>query len=72
MSNQHISKGSLTSNGLLGNYGVGYSERSCDNRARGYLVKLFGHNRAARYLDQHHPDICRELLTLSEGSLLEN
>jgi hypothetical protein len=40
--------------------------------ARGYLVKLFGNSRVARYLEQHHPDICRELLSMSEGSSLEN
>jgi len=40
--------------------------------ARGYLVKLFGNARVARYLNQNHPDLCRELLTMSEGSSLEN
>jgi RepB plasmid partitioning protein len=40
--------------------------------ARGYLVKLFGNSRVARYLNQNHPDLCRELLTMSEGSSLEN
>ena len=40
--------------------------------ARGYLVKLFSNNRVARYLGQHHADICRELQTMSEVSSLEN
>jgi hypothetical protein len=40
--------------------------------ARGYLVKLFNNSHVARYLDQHHGDIFRELRTMSEGSSLEN
>jgi len=40
--------------------------------ARGYLGKLFGNVRIARYLGQHHGDIFRELRTISEGSSLEN
>lgn len=39
--------------------------------ARGYLAKLFANNRVARYLDQHHPDIFRELKTVSETTGLE-
>ena len=40
--------------------------------ARGYLAKLLGNARVARYLDQHHADIFRELQSLSESSSLEN
>jgi hypothetical protein len=40
--------------------------------ARGYVVKLFKNSRVVRYLGQHHPDIFRELETISEGSSLEN
>jgi hypothetical protein len=39
--------------------------------ACGYLAKLFGNARIARYLGQHHTDIFRELQTISEGSSLE-
>src|SRR6267142_907042 len=40
--------------------------------ARGYLGKLLGNTRIARYLGQRHGDIFRELQTISEGSSLEN
>jgi len=40
--------------------------------ARGYLGKLLGNARIARYLGQHHADIFHELHTISEGSSLEN
>lgn len=40
--------------------------------ARGYLAKLMGNVRVVRYLNQHYPDIFRELQTISEGSSLEN
>ena len=40
--------------------------------ARGYLGKLLGNARIARYLGQRHGDIFRELQTISEGSSLEN
>jgi hypothetical protein len=40
--------------------------------ARGYLGKLFGNARIARYLGQNHADIYRELQVVSEGSSLEN
>ena len=40
--------------------------------ARGYLGKLLGNARIARYLGQRHGDILRELQTISEGSSLEN
>jgi hypothetical protein len=40
--------------------------------ARGYVVKLFKNTRVVRYLGQHHPDISRELQTISEGSSLES
>jgi hypothetical protein len=33
--------------------------------ARGYVTKLFGNTRVTRYLGQHHPDIFRELQTIS-------
>jgi hypothetical protein len=39
--------------------------------ARGYLAKLFGNGRIARYLNQHHADILRELQSILEGSSLE-
>jgi ParB-like chromosome segregation protein Spo0J len=40
--------------------------------ARGYLAKLLGNARVARYLGQHHADIFRELQSVSESSSLEN
>jgi ParB-like chromosome segregation protein Spo0J len=40
--------------------------------ARGYVAKLLANARVARYLGQHHSDICRELQAISEGSSLEN
>ena len=40
--------------------------------ACGYLSKLFGNARIARYLDQHHAEIFAELKTISEASSLEN
>jgi hypothetical protein len=40
--------------------------------ACGYLAKLFGNVRVARYLDQRHSDIFSELKTISEASSLEN
>lgn len=40
--------------------------------ARGYLAKLLGNARVARYLGQHHADIFRELQSISESSSLEN
>jgi hypothetical protein len=40
--------------------------------ARGYLGKLFGNARIARYLGQNHADIFRELQAVSEGPSLEN
>lgn len=40
--------------------------------ARGYVLKLFENNRITRYLGQHHPDIFRELQTMTESSSLEN
>ena len=39
--------------------------------ACGYLAKLLGNTRVARYLGQHHADIFRELQSLSESSSLE-
>jgi hypothetical protein len=39
--------------------------------ARGYLAKLFGNARVVRYLNQHHPDIFRELQAICETALLE-
>jgi hypothetical protein len=39
--------------------------------ARGYLSKLFGNIRVARYLEQHHADLYRELQTVLESSSLE-
>jgi hypothetical protein len=38
--------------------------------ARGYIAKLLGNGRVARYLGQHHADIFRELQSLSESSSL--
>jgi len=40
--------------------------------ARGYVSKLFENTRVIRYLGQHHPDILRELQTITENSSLEN
>jgi hypothetical protein len=40
--------------------------------ARGYVSKLFENTRVTRYLGQHHPDIFRELQTMTENSSLEN
>lgn len=40
--------------------------------ACGYLTKLFANVRVARYLDQHHGEIFRELQAIAEGSALEN
>jgi hypothetical protein len=40
--------------------------------ACGYLAKLLGNARVARYLGQHHADIFRELQSLSESSSLES
>lgn len=40
--------------------------------ARGYVAKLLGNTRVARYLGQHHADIYRELEAISESSSLEN
>ncbi len=40
--------------------------------ACGYLTKLFGNARVARYLAQHHADVFRELQAVSEGPSLEN
>jgi len=40
--------------------------------ARGYLAKLFGNSRVARYLGQHHAEIFHELQSLSESTSLEN
>jgi ParB-like chromosome segregation protein Spo0J len=39
--------------------------------ARGYLGKLFGKGRIARYLNQNHADIFRELQSILEASSLE-
>jgi ParB-like chromosome segregation protein Spo0J len=39
--------------------------------ARGYLGKLFGNTRIARYLNQNHVDIFRELQAVLEGASLE-
>ncbi len=39
--------------------------------ARGYIAKIFANARVARYLGQHHADICRALQTISETSSLE-
>jgi len=39
--------------------------------ARGYLGKLFGKGRIARYLSQNHADIFRELQSILEASSLE-
>lgn len=40
--------------------------------ARGYIVQLFRNARVTRYLGQHHPDIFRELQTVSENPSLES
>ena len=39
--------------------------------ARGYLAKLLGNVRVARYLVQHHADIFHELQSMYESSSLE-
>lgn len=39
--------------------------------ARGYLTKLFGNSRVARYLNQHHAGLCHELQVVAGGSSLE-
>ena len=40
--------------------------------ASGYVTRLFSNPRVARYLAQHHEDLCRELHAIVEGSSLEN
>jgi ParB-like chromosome segregation protein Spo0J len=40
--------------------------------ARGYVAKLFGNTRVTRYLDQHHPEIFKELQTISQSESLES
>jgi RepB plasmid partitioning protein/ParB-like nuclease domain len=40
--------------------------------ARGYVLKLLENTRVTRYLGQNHPDIFRELQTMTESSSLEN
>jgi hypothetical protein len=40
--------------------------------ARTYLAKLFDNVRVARYLDQHHADIFRELQMVCEGTSLDS
>jgi hypothetical protein len=40
--------------------------------ARSYISKLFENNRITRYLGQHHPDIFRELQTITESDSLES
>lgn len=40
--------------------------------ARGYVSKLLENARVTRYLGQRHPDICRELQSVTESSSLEN
>lgn len=40
--------------------------------ARSYVSKLFENARVTRYLGQHHPDIFRELQTVSENPSLES
>ncbi len=39
--------------------------------ARGYVAKLLGNSRVARYLGQHHADIYRELEAVAENSSLD-
>jgi len=39
--------------------------------ARSYISKLFENSRITRYLGQHHPDIFRELQTITESESLE-
>jgi hypothetical protein len=39
--------------------------------ARGYIAKILANARVARYLGQHHADICRALQAISETSSLE-
>lgn len=40
--------------------------------ANGYVVRLLGNARVARYLSQHHADILHELRSISESSSLEH
>jgi hypothetical protein len=40
--------------------------------ACGYLAKILGNARVARYMGQHHAEMFRELETISETSSLEN
>ncbi len=40
--------------------------------ACGYISKLFGNTHVTRYLGQHHPDVFRELQTMSENPSLES
>jgi hypothetical protein len=40
--------------------------------ASGYVTRLFSNPRVARYLTQHHEDLCRELQAIVEGASLEN
>lgn len=40
--------------------------------ARGYVSKLLENTRVTRYLGQNHPEICRELQSMTESSSLEN
>jgi hypothetical protein len=40
--------------------------------ACGYATKLFSNPRIARYLTQHHEDLCRELQGVVEGASLEH
>ncbi|MGC1491009.1 MAG: plasmid partitioning protein RepB C-terminal domain-containing protein, partial [Candidatus Acidiferrum sp.] len=40
--------------------------------ARGYVAKLFGNTRVTRYLDQHHPEIFKELQAISQSESLEH
>ena len=39
--------------------------------ARGYLTKLFGNSRVARYLNQRHAGLCHELQVVAGGASLE-
>jgi ParB-like chromosome segregation protein Spo0J len=40
--------------------------------ARGYVAKLFANTRVTRYLDQHHPEIFKELQVVSQSESLES
>jgi hypothetical protein len=40
--------------------------------ARGYVTKLLGNNRVAKYLNQHHSEIFQELQTIIQSDSLEN